>query len=51
MTRRASEQVLSHWIETRCEDMGALDVPPGSVDLVWSEGAAYILGFGEALRS
>jgi len=30
--------------------MGALDVPPDSVDLVWSEGAAYILGFGEALR-
>jgi serine/threonine-protein kinase HipA len=30
--------------------MGALDVSPGSVDLVWSEGAAYILGFDEALR-
>ena len=30
--------------------MGALDVSPGSVDLVWSEGAAYILGFDQALR-
>ena len=27
------------------------DVPDGSVDLVWSEGAAYNIGFGEALRS
>jgi serine/threonine-protein kinase HipA len=46
----AKEQGLSHWIETRCADMGALDVPCESVDLVWSEGAAYILGFAEALR-
>lgn len=29
--------------------MGALDWPPGSVDLVWSEGAAYNLGFARAL--
>lgn len=50
LTRNASDQGLSHWIETRCEDMGTLDIPPGSVDLVWSEGAAYILGFEEALR-
>ncbi|MGQ4267935.1 class I SAM-dependent methyltransferase [Nocardiopsis changdeensis] len=27
------------------------DLPDGSVDLVWSEGAAYNIGFGEALRS
>jgi SAM-dependent methyltransferase len=51
LTRSASEQGLSQWIETRCEDMGALNVPPRSVDLVWSEGAAYILGFERALRS
>jgi serine/threonine-protein kinase HipA len=50
LKRNAREQGLSQWIETRCEDMGALDVPPASVDLIWSEGAAYILGFEEALR-
>jgi SAM-dependent methyltransferase len=50
LTRIASEQGLTQWIEPRCADIGALDVPPGSVDLVWSEGAAYILGFEEALR-
>ena len=31
--------------------MGALDDAPGSVDLIWSEGAAYIFGFQESLRS
>ena len=28
----------------------ALDVPAGSVNLIWSEGAAYILGLEESLR-
>jgi len=50
LLQSATDQGLSHWIEMRCEDMGALNVMPGSVDLVWSEGAAYILGFEEALR-
>jgi SAM-dependent methyltransferase len=50
LERSAEAQGLSHLIETRLQDMGALDVPPDSVDLIWSEGAAYILGFEEALR-
>jgi serine/threonine-protein kinase HipA len=41
---------LAHLVETRRGDMGALDLPPGSVDLIWSEGAAYLLGFEDALR-
>ncbi len=45
----AAAQGLSSLIETRRADMGALDVAPGSVDLIWSEGAAYNLGFAEAL--
>jgi serine/threonine-protein kinase HipA len=49
LTARAEAQGLSPWIEARRADMGALDVPPGSVDLIWSEGAAYFLGFAEAL--
>ena len=40
----------AHLIETRRTDFGDLDFPPGSVDLIWSEGAAYIMGFAESLR-
>jgi len=50
LNRSAAEAGLAGFIETRCTDMGALDVAEGSIDLIWSEGAAYILGFGEALR-
>jgi len=42
---------LGHLIEPICTDMAKLDWPPGSVDLLWSEGAAYNLGFSEALRA
>ncbi len=41
---------LSQLIETHCADFGALDFPAGCVDLIWSEGAAYVLGFEESLR-
>jgi len=37
-------------VEPICADMGALDWPRGSIDLLWSEGAAYNLGFEQALR-
>ena len=30
---------LARLVETRCADMGALELPSGSVDLLWSEGA------------
>ena len=41
---------LEHLIEARCADMGAPGVPAGSIDLLWSEGAIYFLGFEEGLR-
>jgi serine/threonine-protein kinase HipA len=41
---------LADLVETRCADMGALDLAPGSVDLLWSEGAVYLLGFEAGLR-
>jgi len=41
---------LAHLVETRRVDMGALDLPPASVDLLWSEGAIYLLGFEDGLR-
>lgn len=50
LRRDATDQGLSPLIETLRMDMGALDILPGTVDLIWSEGAAYILGFEESLR-
>ncbi|MEE9235563.1 MAG: class I SAM-dependent methyltransferase [Candidatus Acidoferrales bacterium] len=41
---------LSQFIETRNVSMDALDLPAESIDLIWSEGAAYILGVSRALR-
>jgi SAM-dependent methyltransferase len=49
LERAADAQGLSHLIKTRQEDMRTLELPPGSIDLIWSEGAAYFLGFEEAL--
>jgi SAM-dependent methyltransferase len=46
----ARERGLEHLIEARCADMAAPGVPAGSVDLLWSEGAVYFLGFEEGLR-
>ncbi len=46
----AAAQGLGHLVRTRCADFSALDDPPGSVDLVWSEGALYILGWAGGLR-
>ena len=46
----AKGQGLDHLIETRCVDFSELDVMPGGVDLIWSEGAAYVLGFEESLQ-
>jgi ubiquinone/menaquinone biosynthesis C-methylase UbiE len=48
------QQAQAHGIETRIEtrlgDMRHLDYPPGSFDLIWCEGAIYIMGFENALR-
>jgi SAM-dependent methyltransferase len=50
LSQSAADQGLSHLIQTRCVDFAALDVPPRSIDLIWCEGAAYILGFEKSLR-
>ena len=48
---RAKQRGLEHLIETiRC-DMGNLDWEPGSIDLLWSEGAAYNISFEGALKA
>src|ERR687897_1879588 len=46
----AIERGLEHLIEPRCADMRTPGAPAGSVDLLWSEGAIYLLGFEPGLR-
>jgi len=50
LQRAAAQAGLSEFIQTRCLSMDALDYPPGSVDLIWSEGAIFVLGVAQALR-
>lgn len=46
---RAREAGLAHLVVGLCADMGRLDWAPASLDLIWSEGAAYAIGFENAL--
>ena len=48
---RAQQAGLEHLIIPICGDMAELDWPAGSIDLLWSEGAAYNLGFAPALKT
>lgn len=48
---RAARGGLADMVEPIVADMGSLDWSAGSVDLIWSEGAAYNLGFERALAS
>ncbi len=50
LVRSAAAAGLSHLIEPRRADLAAPGFPPGSVDLIWAEGSAYVLGFSESLR-
>jgi serine/threonine-protein kinase HipA len=42
---------LAHKVEARSVDMRALPFADASFDLVWSEGAAYLMGFSDALKA
>lgn len=48
---RADRRGYGHLIETVEGDFLALDVEPGSVDLIWSEGAIYAVGWDAALEA
>lgn len=50
LRERAERAEVASLVEPIVADMGRLDWPAGSVDLLWSEGAAYNLGFVNALR-
>jgi len=47
----ARKQDLDQFIEVIECDMGKINWAPKSIDLLWSEGAAYILTFGGALKA
>ena len=46
----AEAEGLSDLIDTRLGRMEELEAEPGSVDLIWIEGAIYIIGFAAGLR-
>jgi len=51
LENRAKQRGVEHLIETIECDMGSLDWEPETIDLLWSEGAAYILTFEGALKA
>ncbi|MCV6595766.1 MAG: class I SAM-dependent methyltransferase [Mangrovicoccus sp.] len=51
LNERARDAGLADQIIGLCADMGALDPARYQFDLIWSEGAAYNLGFENALRA
>ena len=51
LEERAKLRGLEHLVETIECDMGRLDWNPESIDLLWSEGAAYNLTFKGALKA
>lgn len=51
LNQRARERGLADRIDARLGDMRALDTNLAPVDLIWSEGAIYQMGFEEGLRA
>jgi cyclopropane fatty-acyl-phospholipid synthase-like methyltransferase len=49
LRRSADTQGLSDSIETRCSDMLELEADAKAVNLIWSEGAIYCVGFDRGL--
>ena len=48
---RAEAQGVADRVRAEVGDMTHLPFPPSSFDLIWCEGAAYIMGVGDALRA
>src|SRR5262249_55966709 len=49
--RRAAARGVANGVRAMRADMRSLEFSPASFDLIWCEGAAYIMGVGKALRS
>jgi SAM-dependent methyltransferase len=50
LRRRAEARGLADRIDARVGDMGNLGFPDASFDVVWSEGAIFVIGFERGLR-
>ena len=51
LRERVAARGLSARVTAQVGDMKALGLPPASFDLVWCEGAMFVLGFEEGLRT
>ncbi len=51
LQQRAAQENFSSHIKVQNSSMFSLDFEPESFDLIWSEGAIYIMGFQEGLQS
>lgn len=51
LQQKINDVGLQDRIKLHNQSMKALDFPPASFDLIWSEGAIYIMGFENGLRS
>lgn len=51
LLQRAKEAGIEHLIQAQCMDMAEIPSIFREIDLLWSEGAAYNIGFAYALRT
>jgi trans-aconitate methyltransferase len=51
LMRRAKEARIEHLVQTHCMDMKNIPNAFQHIDLLWSEGAAYSIGFSDALAT
>src|SRR5437667_11838332 len=51
LKRRAKEKGLAHLVRTHCMDMKDIPSVFPIIDLLWAEGAAYNIGFANALAN
>jgi SAM-dependent methyltransferase len=51
LRRRAKEARIEHLVQTHCMDMQDIPSVFHHIDLLWSEGAAYNIGFANALAA
>jgi trans-aconitate methyltransferase len=51
LMRRAKELQIEHLVQTHCMDMKDIPSVFPHIDLLWSEGAAYNIGFSNALTT
>jgi len=51
LERRAKERGVDHLVQMHCMDMKDIPSVFPTIDLLWSEGAAYNIGFANALTS